>query len=159
MIVGVTGHQELDDPGGWERVREGIAAALAHEPAANIGLTSLAEGVDQVFAEELLRMKREVVAVLPFADYRSHLKETSLPRFDRLLRRCRNVIVLDAGDGVEASYMKAGTYIVDYSDVVIAVWDGRTSAGLGGTGDVVAYALERRKRVVLIDVSPWRLPR
>lgn len=159
MVVGVTGHQELDDPRGWQRVREDISTALADEPAANIGLTSLAEGADQVFAEELLRMNRQVVAVLPFAHYRSHLKETSLPTFDRLLQRCMKVIMLDAVDDIEASYMKAGTYIVDHSDVVVAVWDGRPSAGLGGTGDVVAYARERGKRLVHIDASPWRVSR
>lgn len=42
---------------------------------------------------------------------------------------------------------KRNRYMVDHSDVVIAVWSGRPS----GTGKTVTYALAKGKPVVVID--------
>jgi len=36
--------------------------------------------------------------------------------------------------------MAAGKRVVDISEHVIAIWDGRPAGGYGGTADVVAYA-------------------
>ncbi len=49
--------------------------------------------------------------------------------------------------------MAAGVWMVDRSDRLVAIWDGKPAAGLGGTGDVVAYALERGIPVVRVDVE------
>jgi len=42
------------------------------------------------------------------------------------------------------AYEQVGRYVVDHSDVVIAVWDGQQAQGRGGTADVVAYTRARR---------------
>ena len=41
--------------------------------------------------------------------------------------------------------------MVDHSELLIAVWDGKPAAGLGGTGDVVSYARQSGKHVYQID--------
>jgi hypothetical protein len=35
--------------------------------------------------------------------------------------------------------------------VLIALWDGKKANGVGGTGDVVAYAKEQRKPILHIN--------
>ncbi len=42
---------------------------------------------------------------------------------------------------------------------MMAVWDGEPAQGLGGTGDVVDYALARRKPVIHIDPIKRRVMR
>jgi hypothetical protein len=46
--------------------------------------------------------------------------------------------------------MDAGKVVVDRSSVLVAVWDGQPSRGLGGTADVVRYARERGVPVEVI---------
>jgi hypothetical protein len=40
----------------------------------------------------------------------------------------------------DASYESAGKYVVNSSDVLIAVWNGEAAAGQGGTAEIVKYA-------------------
>jgi hypothetical protein len=50
--------------------------------------------------------------------------------------------------------------LIEHSDLVIGVWDGATSAAVGGTGHTIALALELGAPVVWIDArdpSGWRV--
>ncbi|MFJ8953478.1 hypothetical protein ACIRO1_25525 [Streptomyces sp. NPDC102381] len=46
--------------------------------------------------------------------------------------------------------MAAGKEVVDQSDVLLAVWDGKPAGGKGGTADVVAYAQRQGMDVRII---------
>ena len=50
-----------------------------------------------------------------------------------------------APDGLEReqAYERAGRYVVDRCDAIIAVWDGEKSRGRGGTAEIVGYAQEQ----------------
>ena len=50
----------------------------------------------------------------------------------------------------EDAYFAAGSYIADESDVLLAVWDGRPSGGLGGTGDIVLRRRARGGRLTVV---------
>ncbi len=41
--------------------------------------------------------------------------------------------------------------VVDAVDLLIAIWNGKPARGLGGTADVVSYALNLSKRVLHIN--------
>lgn len=41
--------------------------------------------------------------------------------------------------------------MVDRSELLIAVWDGLSATGLGGTGDVVSYAVRQRKKTIHLN--------
>lgn len=45
----------------------------------------------------------------------------------------------------------AGEILIEQSDIIVAVWDGRTTAHVGGTGHTMAMALDRGAPVVWID--------
>jgi predicted flavoprotein YhiN len=43
----------------------------------------------------------------------------------------------------DQAYAAVGRYVLEHCDVLIAIWDGQSAQGLGGTGDIVAQARQR----------------
>jgi hypothetical protein len=105
-----------------------------------VGITSLADGADQLFATAVLAMGGSLEVVLPTPRYQDLLPPGDLPAFERLLARASAVDHLDFVEATSEAHMAAGQLLVDRSELVIAVWDGEPARGLGGTGDIVAYA-------------------
>jgi hypothetical protein len=60
------------------------------------------------------------------------------------------VIKLEFDEPTEEAFWAAGQRVVEESEQLIAVWDGRPAGGLGGTADVVAYAQKLGKNVLVI---------
>jgi len=151
MKVGITGHQQFDDlsvlPWIEETIREKLGSC-----SELCGLSSLAKGADQLFAGVLLELGGRLEAVLPFGDYEATFeKPEDLARFRELLARCSAVTTLEFAGSNEQSYFVAGQYVADNSQLLIAVWNGRPAAGLGGTGDIVSYARRVGKAVYQIN--------
>jgi hypothetical protein len=156
VILGETGHQELTDPSGWRRLRSLLAVELDQVPAPLVGITSLAAGADQLFAQQVLTRGGELHVVVPFPDYGDLFSGVDRTRYRRLLRAAADAVVLPRSGSDEDCYMAAGQYIVDHCECLVAIWDGRPARGLGGTADVVGYALRRAVPVRRVDASPWR---
>jgi len=108
-----------------------------------IGVTSLADGADLLFAEAILALGGTLEVVLPAAGYREGLPADALDAFDHLLARAGAVRCLAFPESTSEAHMAAGQALVDGVDLLVAVWDGQPARGFGGTGDVVAYARER----------------
>ncbi len=152
MRVGVTGHQHR--PGiVWSEVGARISAVLASLPRPLVGLSCLAGGSDQVFARAVLEHGGSLEAVIPIRDYRDTMELEDAESFDGLIAAAA-VFELDLACPREAAFFAAGRWIVDRCDVMIAVWDGKPAAGTGGTADVVAYAREVGRTLVVLDVKP-----
>jgi hypothetical protein len=147
--VGITGHQGLPSP-----TRRLVSAAIAAELAEFSpvhGISSLAEGADQIFAERVLELGGKLTAVIPSADYaKSFETEVGRASYWRLRAEADEIIELQFPFPSEEAYWAAGQRIVALADVVLAVWDGQPSGGLGGTADVVALAGERGVRVIVL---------
>lgn len=150
MKVGITGHQER--PGiDWPWVAGVIRDELASFPAGLVGLSSLARGADQVFAEAVLEAGGELHFVVPIADYEKTLEGEHLSRFLHLKSAAATTIELPAAASDQDAYLAAGEYIAAHSDVLIAVWDGKPAGGKGGTADVVTFAKRQGKTVLHIE--------
>jgi hypothetical protein len=81
--------------------------------------------------------------VIPSAGYRrSFATDTGRATYQRLLAEVSEVIELPFPAASDEAYWAAGQRIVGLADVLLAVWDGSSSRGLGGTADVVAFAAE-----------------
>ena len=65
-------------------------------------------------------------------------------------QRAAEVVVVPAAPTREAGYEQAGRYVLDHSDVLLAVWDGQGAQGQGGTGEIVARARQQGKPVVIV---------
>ncbi len=152
MRVGVTGHQRLEDPEAWVWVSSVIDEELAKVPPPLVGVTSLAVGADQVFAQVLIRHRGALEAIIPFPEYEERFaRGHDRNAYRRLLEQAVRSIVLPRVGSDEDSYYAAGRFVVDSTDLLLAVWDGAPAKGLGGTGDVVHYAEQAGKPVVRVD--------
>lgn len=146
--IGVTGHQELPRSS-IDYITLGIREVLtAYDET--IGLSSLAAGADQLFAEELLAVGGRLHAIIPAYGYSATLDKRDAANYERLLAAAVRVTRLPFLVPTDAAYQAAGRWIAEHSDLLIAVWDGQPARGLGGTADAVAHAhrLNRDVRVI-----------
>src|SRR5574341_612495 len=150
--VGVTGHQRLGSVADWQWVEMEMERILTGAERPLEGITSLAIGADQMFAEAVVRNGGHLIVVLPFKEYeRTFTEAGDKQRFRSLIKRAVSIVVLESKGSEEESYLAAGKRVVDESEWMIAVWDGEPAAGLGGTADVVQYAVSQRKPVLHIN--------
>lgn len=150
MIAGIAGHQNIGDATAVTWTRSALMDLLGRFPI-SLGLTSLAVGADQLFAEVLLEKHLPFDAVIPCARYEEAFETLSLVYFKDLLSKASSQVVLPYPFPSEEAFWNAGKYIVDHSDLVFAVWDGDAARGLGGTGDVVAYASSVGRKVLHVN--------
>jgi hypothetical protein len=148
--IGITGHSNLSADS-VPIVRMALADALA--PYADgdlVGVSCLARGADQLFAEVLLDAGGTLEVVLPSADYReTKVKPANLDQFDALLMRSALVRYMPHRTAGRAAYEAANEAVLGTIDRLFAVWDGQPSGGRGGTGDAVEAA---RGRGVPVEV-------
>ncbi len=151
MRVGITGHQRLEDPEAWSWVARVIRDELAAIAPPLVAVTSLALGADQLLARLALARGGTIYAVLPFADIERSFSPEDVSAYRELARQA-TVEVLAAPGMDEDAYLAAGKRVVELSDLVLAVWNGKPAKGKGGTADVVAYAISRG--VPLTHINP-----
>jgi hypothetical protein len=139
--IGVTGHRHLT-PETVEMVTRALGESIRRHATGRslVGISCLAEGADQLFAEAVLAEGGELDAVVPAIDYRERMTEEARRGFDRLAARARRVTWLPYAESKGPAYMAASLVLVERSDLLLAVWDGARSTSFSGTGDVVDYA-------------------
>jgi hypothetical protein len=130
-------------------------------------ISALASGADQWVAEEAINLGFELQSVLPFSRD-EYLNDFTVPSeaesYKYLLSKASAVLELDGKIGKDEdgnrkpdsqSYEAVGRGILNQTDLLIAVWDGKDAQGRGGTGQVVREALKNGIPVVHI---PWATP-
>jgi hypothetical protein len=168
--IGVTGHRKLAKAA---QVTQAVRAALAmiRESASKRALgrkvswvvdSPLALGADRIVATQVMDVLGGNLEVwLPFAEgeFRKDFKAgADLKEFESLRKRARLVREQQAGvpqgrHERNEAYLNAGLRVVDRCDCLLAIWSGGRAAAVGGTGDVVRYALENGRGVVWIDAN------
>jgi hypothetical protein len=139
--IGVTGHRHLtrSTVDLVARALDGCVTRHAG-PRGLVGITCLAEGADQLFADAVLAHGGDLDVVVPAGDYRSRMTGEAGRGFDRLVGRAQRVTTLPYPEAKGSAYMAASLVLVERSDLLVAVWDGERSVSFSGTGDVVGYA-------------------
>ncbi len=156
--VGVTGHRFLAEV---PRLRAAIERALdivrALHPDRELAVISpLAEGADRLVAQAALAGGARLIAPLPLPeeDYLTDFAtDRSKQEFRALLEQATSVPVLPQTASRDEAYEQAGQYVLDESDVLIAIWDGAPSRGQGGTAEIVERALSRGMPVLHIKAG------
>ncbi len=161
LAIGVTSHRNIpaaEITAIRSRVRDCLARLARQYPELPLTVVSaLAQGGDQLVAEEALAAGARLVAVLPMdrAQYaQDFLDPADHARFDALCARAEIIELpriagnsLDDADkaptGAERDrhYAQAGVYISSHCHVLLAIWDGKASPRLGGTAQTVEYHL------------------
>lgn len=151
MKVGITGHQHLEDPSGWDWVKMEMDSLLMKMRRPLVGITCLAAGADSLFAELILQQGGSLEAIVPFPEYEQVFPARPRERYRALLDAASVVTVLEKKRSVQESYFAAGKKVVDATDLLLAVWDGKPAKGLGGTADIVEYARQKLKQVIHVN--------
>ena len=150
MVVGITGHQNIP-ASALDFINAEIDRALQPFKSDLIGVSSLAEGSDQLFARAVLRLGGRLHVVIPCSKYEDAFKDDLLIKnYHKLLSSAEEVETLDYPIPSEKAFLDAGRRIVEISKILIAVWDGQEAKGKGGTADIVNYAREIKKEVHVV---------
>ncbi|HEY7872183.1 MAG TPA: hypothetical protein VIC31_05635 [Rudaea sp.] len=159
LVVGVTSHRNLA-ASEIEPIRQLVRdffAWLKHEfpELPLVVLSALAEGGDQLVAREALAAGARLIAPLPLAqesyaedfvdaasraafnDFCQRAEVVQLP----LVRGNTPASVVVRGEARDRQYAQAGVFVASHSHILLTLWDGRESDLLGGTAQVVRYAL------------------
>lgn len=182
LRVGVTGQRilgETDKPAeGIRRILKQRMPELFDHPLSGTGVeppfaytivTPLAEGADRLVAREVLKIPDSDMEVVLPLDRTDYLRDFSTPAskkdFEELLGQARKIVRLKESPPRDPrtvpdlmavrnkAYEDAGRYVVDHSDVLIALWDFTPSQGQGGTADIVAYAREKRSPLAIVSLK------
>lgn len=150
MRIGVSGHQQIPSEA-VAHVKERMTRLLSAAKDDLVGVSSLAAGADQLFVTAVLENGGRLHAIIPCQQYETTFGDKSdLERFVLLLGRADKVEVLNHCGPSEEAFLDAGHRVVENSDLLVAVWDGKPARGLGGTADTVDYARRRGTTVEVI---------
>lgn len=148
--VGITGHQEIPSIA-LEYIDSELDKILNEYDGDFICVSSLAVGADQIVAEKALQLGAQIHAIIPCSNYeRTFKSKHSLKDYLDLKAKAAIVDTLDFSEPSEEAFLEAGLKIAEISDILIAIWDGEEAKGKGGTADIVKYAYEHQKEVVII---------
>lgn len=149
-VVGVTGHSNLTDRS-IDLVRRELLDLL--RPRANdlVGLTCLARGADQAFADAVLELGGALEVVIPASDYFAGICDpASRERCEVYLDAAASTVTMPYETSGPAAYLSASQHLIDRCDLLLAVWDGSPVTCSGGTADAVAYARDRGRSIVVV---------
>lgn len=156
MIICVTGHRpdklygyDLTDPR-WQDLKNIFKEKLIEMKCTN-AISGMALGVDTIFALAVLELKKEghplqLHCALPCPEQCKKWNHVDIVRYREILMEAKTVKVV--ADHYEADVMqKRNEYMVDHSDIVLAVWNGKKS----GTENCIKYAEKMGKKVEYIE--------
>lgn len=147
-VVGVTGHSDLTEPT-LALVRTALDEELGHHTGTDLtGLTCLARGADQVFADAVLAVGGALHVVVPAADYFDRITDPDArQRCDEYVRRAAATEQMSFESATREAYDAASRHLVDLCETLIAVWDGSQDSG---TGHAVLHARRAGKQTIVV---------
>jgi len=161
-VLGFSGHRQVTNPEGVARVIGEVLKSLRAEGAGEwIVLSSVAAGGDQIFVEQARQAGCSWHAILPLprAEFAKDFSTEEWTRVEALLSTAEHVRVITENGTREDAYLDCGIETVNGADVLLAVWDGQPARGKGGTADIVAYARDLGRPLVLIDANTLEVTR
>lgn len=178
LKLGVTGHRTLHDipllstclrdflnTGYLETFAPEALQTLEKATYAQVAfsiISPLAEGADRLVADVVLKHGGMLEALLPMPveEYEKDFVTLESKReFREFLTQSHRVMVTECGATLDdpnyrqKSYLRVGEETVACCDILIALWDGLSSRGIGGTADIVALALMKNKPVFIVSTS------
>ncbi len=161
-VVGFTGHRQLGDQVRIERALVEILTDLRREPKVEwLALSSIAAGSDMLFARTALRLGLGWEAVLPMApaEFQRDFSDDEWRLVEGLLADAEQVRVIGERPHRDDAYLDCGMETVNHCDLLLAVWDGEPARGRGGTAEIIAYAREMSRPLIIVDAQTFAVRR
>ncbi len=159
LVIGVTSHRNIPareiEPI-RQRVRDFFAQLQRDFPELPlVVLSALAEGGDQLVAQEALAAGATLMAPLPLprdlyvtdfvdpavrASFEALCRQAQIVQLPQRAGQPRHALEAD-GVPRNRAYAQAGIYISSHCHILLAIWDGKATHRLGGTAQIVNYHL------------------
>lgn len=147
--IAISGHRGLPDAT-TRLVRAALETELAKRSPGLVGISCIADGADQLFAQTVLALGGTLEVMVPSAQYRDRLPSEAHETYDALLAQAHAVYQTGRNEDGPEAHQAASEKMVNLADLLMAVWDGKPSRSYGGTADVVAYARQLGVPVVVV---------
>lgn len=150
IIIGVTGHRDLLAPEKiFDRCRIFFADLQKNFPDSPLYvISSLAEGADQICADAALASGAEIWGIIPFEE-KAYLEtfqtEAGKKKYLHLKSQAAHIVEINESPDSPEKYVKAGKFIVEHCNMLLAIWDGCDSKRPGGTRHIIDLALNKCK--------------
>lgn len=156
-ILGFAGHRTIADPTTiGSSIRRAVEEFRKQANGDVIGRGSAAAGADLLFLEACRDEGLAYSVILPFPEDRfrkDFATETEWSRAKALIDGAASIEIASGHEGMPEAYHLASREILDVSDAMLFVWDGKPERGIGGTGETVADARDRGVPYQIIDPS------
>ncbi len=153
LAIGFTGHRHLPDEA---KSRAQILQLLEEKKEQTqgivYGVSSAAAGGDLLFAETCIHLGLPLRILLPMPkeQFRKDFDGPTWKRVEDVLRLAMSVEVTGGEQDRDARYYECGIETVLQSRLLLALWDGEPSRGLGGTEQIVSFAKIEGRPIVWI---------
>lgn len=167
MIISITGHRPNGLPKqygynlnneAWTKLKEYIEVTIEEcykyaTPNEELTLvTGMALGVDTIFWKAAAKLRKsnkniKIEAAVPFVGQEKKWTHESQKQYKQMLSESDKVTIVSDGGFATYKMMSRNRYMVNKSDIVIAVICKET----GGTAQCVKYAKEHKKTVIEIN--------
>jgi hypothetical protein len=156
-ILGFAGHRSLADPAAVAKsIRSAVDNFRSQVDGELIGRCSAAAGADLLFLEACRDAGLAYSVVLPFSEERfqeDFESDADWARAKSLIDAATSVEIAPGHEGPPEAYHLAAREVLDVSDAMLLVWDGQPARGLGGTGESVQDARDRKVPHQIIDAT------
>lgn len=162
LVIGFTGHRRVENEARAALVLGDVIAVLNRDLGSDmIGRSSVASGGDTLFAEACVAANLKWVGLLPFpeSEFKKDFNDADWKRARKLLDQAERIEVLSDTAERPQGYLHCGLATVDGADLMVALWNGKASRGLGGTADIVEHARRLEKPLVLISSNGLEVTR
>ena len=152
MKICITGHRpnklygyDLSDPK-WVALEKQLKQLLIENNCTE-AISGMALGVDTIFAIAALELKNEgynikLHCAIPCKNQSGNWSSKDKKLYDCILSKADEVMLVSNEEYTPWLMQKRNKYMVDNSDIVIAVWDGSKS----GTANCIEYAKKMIKK-------------
>lgn len=148
LVCGVTAHRDIPDDN-IEYIKNELRKVIQKTLDKNYRhyISGFANGGDLIFIETVLEFKERypgirIEAAIP---YRERLKSKN-KQFQNLIMKC-DYIEICSEEYSKQCYSRRNDYILERSDLVIAIYDGRPK---GGTYNTIQKAIKLNKNLSVI---------
>ena len=158
LSIGITGHRALSQihliKTGFHQILMKIDQEFKDKDWQIISL--LAEGADRLVVLSTLEYKpnTRLIVPLPFSvpEYiKDFSSQESKNEFIQLFDLAYEVIEPEPVSTRDSAYLSAGIQMLDRANVLVALWDGKSARKIGGTGNLVDLARQRRLPIVWLQ--------
>jgi uncharacterized phage-like protein YoqJ len=165
LVIGITGHRYVVETKEVLQQIDFILEKIFHTYPDRKWrvLSPLAEGADRILVKRIQEFanantKFSVILPLSLDEYQKDFSApASKQEFLQLLNQADDVIQLSPSKNRDEAYAKAGQFILEHCDVLVAIWDGKPEKGSGGTGEIVRCGRDRGLPLAWIKYQEPRL--